>query len=99
MTAAGERGAFFAVFCVDVFNDFITFFVLEIDIDVGRLVALDRNETLEQHVDQIGIHIGDAETVADHRIGSGAAPLTENADLLRETNDIVHGKKVARIIF
>ncbi len=45
----GERGAFLAVFFVDVGDDFIAPLMLEIDIDIGRFVALRRDEALEQN--------------------------------------------------
>src|SRR6185312_7510756 len=36
------------IFPVDVLNDFLAPLVLEIDVDIGRLVALARDETLEE---------------------------------------------------
>ena len=43
----GDAGAFAPVFAVDVLNDFFAPLMLEIDIDIGRLAPLGRNETLE----------------------------------------------------
>jgi hypothetical protein len=43
--------------------------VLEIDIDVGRFLALDRKKALEQQVAVFGVDRRDAEAVADRRIG------------------------------
>ena len=76
---SGERGALLAVFLVDVGDDLVAPLMLEIDVDVGRLVALLRDEALEQHVDDVGADIGDAEAVADDRIGGRAAPLAEDS--------------------
>ena len=45
-----QRGALATVFPVQVLDDFLAPLVLEIDVDVGRLVALLRDEALEQHV-------------------------------------------------
>src|SRR5256885_16761757 len=49
-----ERGrqpsALTAVFVIDVLDDFLAPLVLEIDVDIGRLVALLRNEALEQQL-------------------------------------------------
>jgi hypothetical protein len=45
----GQRGAFAAVFGVDVLDDLFAPLVLEVDVDVGRLVALAGDEALEQH--------------------------------------------------
>src|SRR5436309_6513055 len=52
--------------------------MLEIDVDVGGLIALAADETLEEHVGPLGVHGGDAQAIADGGIGSGAATLTEN---------------------
>jgi len=43
-----ERRSPAAVFPVDVLDDFLAPLVLEIDVDIGRLVALLRDEALEQ---------------------------------------------------
>src|SRR5437773_7645025 len=44
----GERRSPAAVFPVDVLDDFLAPLVLEIDVDIGRLIALLRDEALEQ---------------------------------------------------
>ena len=74
--------------------------MLEIDIDVGRLLALLRQEALEQEVDLGGIDGGDAETVADRRIGGRPAPLAQDRLLPRprETDDVMDGEEIARIV-
>ncbi len=73
-----DGGAVAAVFLVDVLDDLLAPLVLEIDVDVGRLVALGGDEALEQQVDIGGVHGGDAEAVADGGIGRRAAPLAED---------------------
>ncbi len=45
----GQRRAVAAVFRVDVLHHLLAPLVLEVDVDVGRLVALLRDEALEQH--------------------------------------------------
>ena len=74
-----QRGAVAAVFLVDVLDDLLAPLMLEIDVDVGRLVAFLVDEALEQHVDPFGIDRGDAEAEAHHRIGRRAAPLAQNS--------------------
>ncbi len=67
--------------------------MLEIDVDVGRLVALARDEALEQ---QRGVHrvdFGDAQAVADRRIGRRAATLAQDVVRAREADDVVHGEE------
>ena len=46
----GDAGALAAVFPVDVLHHLLAPLVLEIDVDVGRLVALGRDEALEEEV-------------------------------------------------
>src|SRR5476649_87705 len=75
----GEGGAAAAVALIDVLDDFFAPLMLEIDIDVGGLAAFGAEKTLEQHVEAIGVHGGDAEHIADGGIGGRAAPLAENA--------------------
>ena len=41
-------------------------FMLEIDVDVGRLAPFRGNEALEQQIDARGIDVGDAEAITDH---------------------------------
>ena len=48
----GDAGALAAVFRVDVLDDLLAPLVLEVDVDVGRLVALGRDEALEQQVER-----------------------------------------------
>ena len=61
----GERCTIASVFRVDVLHDLLAPLMLEIDIDIGRFVALAGNETLEQCRNARGIDFGDAERVAD----------------------------------
>ena len=84
-----ERRAVPAVAPVDVLDDLLAPLVLEVDVDVRRLVALLRHEALEQEMHPPGVHLGDSEAVAHRRIGCGAASLAENAIRPSETNDIV----------
>ena len=51
MTVAAMRGAVAAVAGVDILDHLLAPLVLEIDVDVGRLVALRRDEALEQEID------------------------------------------------
>ena len=94
----GEVGVVAAVFLVDVLDHLLAPLVLEIDVDVGRLLALLRDEALEQKVDVLRIHLGDLEAIADHRIRRGAAPLAQNALGAREADDIVYGEEVGRVV-
>jgi hypothetical protein len=84
-----ERGAPAAVFPVDVLDDFLAPLMLEIDVDVGRLVALLRDEALEQELLLCGIDLGNLQGVADGGIGRRAAPLAENAPAASVADDVL----------
>ena len=72
--------------------------VLEIDVDVGRLFPLGRDEALEQEVDLGRVDIGDGEAIADGGVGGGAAPLAENAEAARVVHDVMDGEEVGRVV-
>ena len=74
----GEPSPLAAVALVDVLDHLLAPLVLEVDVDVGRLAALGRDEALEQQVEARWVDLGDAEAVADRRIGRRAAPLAED---------------------
>ena len=75
----GERRAMPAIGVVDPLDDLLAPLMLEIDIDIGRLVALLGDEALEQKLVLDGVDRGDAEHVADGGIRRRAAPLAEDA--------------------
>jgi hypothetical protein len=72
--------------------------MLEIDIDVGRLLALRGDEAGEQKVMLGRVHRGDAKHVADGGVGRRATSLAQNALVLRDPHDLVDGEKVGRVI-
>jgi hypothetical protein len=74
----GERGAFAAVLAEHVLDDFFAAFVFEVDVDVGRFVALLRQEAFEQQVAVFRRDRGDAEAVADRGIRGRTAALAED---------------------
>ena len=94
----GETGPVAAVFFVDVLDHLLAPLVLEIDIDVGRLVARGADEALEQDVDARRIDRGDAEAIADDRIGGRAAPLAQDAAPPRKPHDVVDGQEIAGVV-
>ena len=88
-----QRGAFAAVLAVDVLNDLLAPLVLEIDVDIRRLVALLGDEALEQHGHARGVDFGDLQAIADHGIRGRAAALAEDALRAGKLDDIVHGEE------
>ena len=82
------------VFTINVLNDFFAALMLEIDVDVRRLVARARDEALDQHVHAHRIDFGDVQAIADDRIGRRAASLAEDFLAARERDDVVHRQEV-----
>ena len=76
----GDAGAVATVAPVDILDHLLAPLMLEIDVDIGRLFPLRRDEALEQQIDLGRVHIGDGEAVADRGVGRRAAALAENAD-------------------
>ena len=81
----GDAGAVAAVALVDILDHLLAPLMLEIDVDVGRLLALLRDEAREQQIVLRRIDAGDAEHIADGGIGRRAAPLAENAPVFGES--------------
>src|SRR5580692_5570824 len=88
-------GAVASIAVVDVLDHLLAPLMLEIDIDVGRLAALFRDETGEEEVDLLGVHLGDAEAIADRAIGRGASPLAEDAFRAREGDHLMNSEEIA----
>jgi hypothetical protein len=87
-----------AVLVVDVLDHLLAPLVLEVDVDVGRLVALGGDEALEEKVDAVRVDRGDAEAVADSRVGGRAAALAQDPARAGEADEIVHGEEIGRVI-
>ena len=66
------------ILLVDVLHDFFAPLVLEVDVDVGRLVALLGDEALEQQIHAGRIDFGHAEHITDGGVGGAAASLAQN---------------------
>ena len=85
------------ILAVDVLKDLLAPLVLEIHVDVGRLVALAADEALDQHLHPGRVHLDDAQHETDGRIGGRAAPLAENALATRKAHDVVNREEVGLI--
>ncbi len=71
--------------------------MLEIDVDVGRLLPLFGQEAFDQKLGRFGVDGGDAQHITDGGIGCRTAALAENAVLAGEIDDFVDGQEIARI--
>ena len=72
--------------------------MLEVDVDVRRLVALLGDEALEQHAHARRVDLGDADAIADDGVGRTAATLAEDVLRLGEAHDVGHGQEVVLVL-
>jgi hypothetical protein len=91
------RAALPAVPAEDVLDDLFPAFMLEVHIDVWRLIPLMADKAFEQQVDPGWIQLRDTQGETDCRVGGRAAPLAEDPLLTCEANDVVHRQEVALI--
>ena len=63
---------------VDVLDHFLAPLMLEIDVDIRRLVPRLADEPFEDHSTYFRTDAGDAQAVADHRIGRATPTLAED---------------------
>ena len=91
---ADKRRPVAPILCVDMLTDLLAPLVLEIDVDVGRLVPFAADEALEQDVDSIGIDRRDPEGIADRTVGGGTAALAKDAARPGERDDVMNGQEV-----
>ena len=92
----GHRRAQPAVLLVDVLDDALAAIAArQIEIDVGPLAALLRQEALEQQLHLDRIDGGDAEAVADGAVGRRPAPLHEDVLLAAVVDDVPDDQEVA----
>ncbi len=94
----GDSGAVPAIAAIDILHHFLAPLMLEVDIDIGRLLAFRRHEARKQQIVLHRIDRGHAEQEADNRIGRRAATLAQDPLLARIADHIVHGEEVAGII-
>ena len=96
MTFAVIAGARAAVAPVDVLDDlFAAVAAREVEVDVGPLAALLREEALEEELHPDRVDGGDAERVADRAVRGRAAALEEDAALAAEADDVPDDQEVA----
>ena len=90
----GDGGALAPVLAVDVLDHFLAPLVLEVHVDVRRLVApFLADEALQQRVRIFRVGRGDRQAIAHHRIGGRPAALAQDAPAAREAHDVVHRQK------
>jgi hypothetical protein len=98
MTVAQSPARWRPVAFVDVLDHLLAPFVFEIDVDVGGFVAGFRHKAFEDHRADFRGDGGDAEAVADDRVGGRAAALAEDAAGAGELDDVVDGEEVGLVL-
>ena len=93
-----KRRAVAAIFLEQMLNDLFTALMLEIHVDIRRLVSRLRDEPLEHHRNHIRRGFRHAQRITDDRVRRAATPLTENAATACKLDNIMHGQKIAGII-
>ena len=94
----GEAGALAAVFPVDILDHLLAPLMLEIHVDIRRLLARGADEALEQEIHVGGIDGGDAEAIADGGIGGRAAALAEDVLRAGVAHQIMDGEEIRRVV-
>ncbi len=91
----GDLGGVMApVAFVDVLDHLLPPVALDVDVDVGRAVALGRQEPLEQQPERHGVGGRDADRVADRRVGGAPPALAEDVGAAAELDDVPHDQEV-----
>ncbi len=93
-----HAGPVAAVFLVDVLDHFLAPLVLEIDVDVGGLVALLAEEPLEQEIDAVRIDRCDPQAITDRRVGRRSAPLAEDVPPAGKPHQVPHREEVGLVM-
>ncbi len=68
--------------------------MFEIDVDIGRLVALFGNESLDQRLHACRVDLGYPQAKTHGGIRGRAPALAENAFRARETDDVVDRQEI-----
>ncbi len=83
MTVAAMAARVAAVLPENVLDDFLATLVLEVHVDIGRLVAFVAQEALEQYADVLRVDLGDPQRITDDGVRGRAAALAQDGLFLR----------------
>ena len=92
------RSVVAAMALIHVLDDLFAPVAFDIDIDVGRAIALGRQKSLEQQAQRNGIGLGNAQRVARCAVGGAAPTLAIDIGPLAELHDVPDHQEVAREI-
>lgn|GEM_PF-2825858 len=82
----------------DVLDHLLAPLVLEVHVDIRRLVALLGNESLEQHAHSGRVQLSDAQCKAHGRVGSRSPALAQDGPTSGEADDVMDRQEVALVL-
>ena len=95
----GRNGRALArVLVINVLDHLLAAIVLEIDVDVRRLITLLGNEPLDERLHPRGIDFGNSQAITNHRVRGRTPALTKNLLAAREIDDVVDGQEVMLVV-
>ena len=89
------RGTLAPVLRVDVLDHLLAPLVLDVEVDVGRAVALEREEPLEQETERDRVGLGDAERVTHRAVRRAPPTLAVDVVHAAELDDLYEYEEVA----
>ena len=92
------RSVVATVALIHVLDDLFATVAFDIDIDIGRAIALGRQKPLEQQAQRNGIGLGNTQRVTRRAVGRAAPTLAIDVGPLAELHDVPDHQEVAREI-
>ncbi len=89
-----KPGAVAAIAVIDVLDHLLAPLMLEIHVDIRRLVTGLGDEAFEHHRADLGRDRSDAQRIADHRIGGRPPPLTQDPPRAGKGHDVMHRQEI-----
>ena len=83
-----------AIFGIDMLDHLFAAFMFKIHVNIGRLAACFGHEAFKHHRDYIRCHLGNAQRIADHRIGRRPPPLAQDALRAGKFHDVIHRQEI-----
>src|SRR5688572_31717119 len=87
-----------AIFLVDILYHFFAALMLEVHIDIRWFIACRRDKSFEQQIEFGGVDRSNTQAITYGGVCGRSTPLAKNIMLSCETDDIIHGEKILRII-
>ena len=80
---------------VDILDDFLAAAGLDVDINIGRAIAVRGEKALEKQLRGDGLCIGNAQRKAHRGVGGRAAALAQNILAAAKIHQVAHNQEVA----